>query len=96
MTANVTIITNKKDDVIVVPNQALRVSMTENQATVYKDRGIWIMKNGKPERVSITLGISDDNNTEISSADLHEGDEIIIEKIETKDKSRNPMGMPRR
>lgn len=96
MTANVTIITNKKDDVIVVPNQALRVSMAENQSTVYKDRGIWIMKDGKPERVSITLGISDDNNTEVFSDELHEGDEIIVEKIDTKDKSRSPMGMPRR
>lgn len=96
MTANVTIITNKKDNVIVVPNQALRVSMAENQSTVYKDRGIWIMKDGKPERVSITLGISDDNNTEVFSDELHEGDEIIVEKIDTKDKSRSPMGMPRR
>ena len=96
MTANVTIITNKKDDVIVVPNQALRVSMAENQSTVYKDRGIWIMKDGKPERVSITLGISDDNNTEVFSDELHEGDEIIVEKIDTKDKSRSPIGMPRR
>lgn len=95
MTANVTIITNKKDDALIVPNQALRVAMTDNQATVYKDRGIWIMKNGKPERVDITLGISDDNNTEVFSDELHEGDEIIIEKIDTKDKKANRIRMPR-
>lgn len=95
MTANVTIITNKKDDALIVPNQALRVAMTDNQATVYKDRGIWVMKNGKPERIGITLGISDDNNTEVFSDELHEGDEIIIEKIDTKDKKANRMRMPR-
>ena len=93
MTANVTIITNQKNDTIIVPNQALRVSMADDQKAVYKDRGIWIMKGSKPERVAITLGISDDNNTEIFSDELHEGDEVIVEKIETKDKKR--MRMPR-
>ena len=79
-----------------VPNQALRVAMTDDQAAVYKDRGIWIMKDGKPERIGITLGISDDNNTEVFSDALHEGDEIIVEKIENKDKKHSRMGMPRR
>lgn len=96
MTANVTIITNQKNDVLIVPNQALRISMNDKQNAVYKDRGIWLLKKGKPERVGITLGISDDNNTEIFSDNLQEGDEVIVEKTDAKDKKRSRMGMPRR
>ena len=96
MTANVTIITNKKDDTLIVPNQALRILMDDSQTKLYKDRGIWILKNGKPNRITITLGVSDDNNTEIFSPDLKEGYEVIVEKIEPKSKNnRSRMRMPR-
>lgn len=99
MTANVEIITAKKQNVFLVPNQALRFYMDDGSGAAskrYKDKGVWVMKNGHPMRVAIKTGVSDDNSTEISSADLREGDEIIVEKKENDVKARQMrMRMPR-
>ena len=99
MTANVEIITAEKQNVFLVPNQALRFYMDDGRGAAskrYKDKGVWVMKNGHPMRVAIKTGVSDDNSTEISSADLREGDEIIVEKKENDVKSRQMrMRMPR-
>lgn len=99
MTANVEIITAEKQNVFLVPNQALRFYMDDGRGAAskrYKDKGVWVMKNGHPMRVAIKTGVSDDNSTEISSADLREGDEIIVEKKENDVKARQMrMRMPR-
>lgn len=99
MTANVEIITAEKQNVFLVPNQALRFYMDDGSGAAskrYKDKGVWVMKNGHPMRVSIKTGVSDDNSTEISSADLREGDEIIVEKKDNDVKARQMrMRMPR-
>lgn len=95
MTANVEIITAEKDDALIVPNQALRFYLDENQR--YQQKGIWILKNGAPQRINITEGISDDNHTEILSDDIKEGDQIIVSrKDQSSASSRNPrLRMPR-
>lgn len=98
MTANVEIIIADVENVLLVPNQALRFYMDEsNNAKRYQDRGIWIMKKGSPHRVSVKLGASDDNNTQIISDELHEGDTVILAKEQKgADKSRGMrMRMPR-
>ncbi len=99
MTANVEIITSEKGDVLLVPNQALRFYMEDENggsSKRYKDKGLWIMKYGKPLRVAVKTGVSDDNHTEISSAELQEGDNVILEKKGTEVKSRQMrMRMPR-
>lgn len=99
MTANVEIITAEKQNVFLVPNQALRFYMDDGSGAAskrYKDKGVWVMKNGHPMRMAIKTGVSDDNSTEISSADLREGDEIIVEKKENDVKARQMrMRMPR-
>lgn len=43
---------------------------------------VWILKDGKPHRVRVKLGVSDGSFTEITEGDLHEGDAVISE-IET-------------
>lgn len=98
MTANVEIITAEKQNVLIVPNQALRFYISDDNGETkrYKDKGIWVLKNNKPERVVITTGVADDNKTEIISKDLHENDDIIIEKSEIKtNKNSMRMRMPR-
>lgn len=95
MTANVTIITNKKDNILTVPNQALRFFMDDTQTNLYKERGIWIMENSEPKRVAIKLGISDDNYTEVISDELQEGQEVILEKSSNNRAKRSNMRMPR-
>ncbi len=94
MTANVEIITAQKDDALIVPNAALRFYLDENQR--YKEKGVWILKNDTPERVTIQEGISDDNNTEIISENLKLGDEIIISKtINSENQKNTRLRMPR-
>ena len=94
MTANVEIITAKKDNALIIPNAALRFYLDENQR--YQEKGIWILKNDTPERISIQEGITDDNNTEIISDKLKEGDEIIISKKINNEEARNMrLRMPR-
>ena len=94
MTANVEIITAHKDNALIVPNAALRFYLDENQR--YKEKGVWILNNGIPERIVITEGISDDNNTEITSDKLKVGDKIIVSKQQNgKDKRATRLRMPR-
>ncbi len=94
MTANVEIITAEKSEALIVPNAALRFYLDENQR--YKEKGVWILKNEKPERVTIKEGISDDNNTEIISDKLKIGDQIILSKKVNDENSKNMrLRMPR-
>ena len=95
MTANVEIITADIKNTLLAPNQALRFYMDDNTKR-YNDRGVWVIKNGKPERISMTIGISDDNNTQIISDSLKSGDEVIVLRTGIDAKNR-PMRlrMPR-
>lgn len=108
MTANVSIITAESNDVLEVPNGALRFrpsdksgvkdlaaakapagSAPADKAAERKGPVVWLLENNKPKRVSITTGISDGNNTEISSAGLKVGDEVIVSEVTNKNKAGN-------
>ncbi len=98
MTANVDIITAEKENVLLVPNKALRFYTTDKNGEVrrFKDKGIWLFRNGKAERVVITTGVADDDKTEVISDDIKAGDKVILED-KTKDvaKANMRMRMPR-
>ena len=83
MTANVEIITAEKQGVFLVPNKALRFFVQDSSGEVqrYKDKGIWVLENGQPVRLSITVGVADDDKSEISSDKLSENMDIIVEKM---------------
>ena len=92
MTANVEIITAEKENALLVPNKALRYYVTDENGEVrrYQDKGIWIIRRGKPERVSIATGIVDDDFTEVISDQVHAGDTVILEdKKETAKRAAN-------
>ena len=97
MTANVEIITAEEKDVMLVPNQALRFYIDDSDnAKRYKDRGVWIIKNGKPERVSVKIGVSDDDNTQILESALKIGDKVIVSKeLSAADTQKMKFRMPR-
>jgi len=69
MSASASIITNRKDHVLLVPNGAVQTQGT--QATVN------IMKNGVTTSTNVSVGLSNDLETEIVSG-LTEGDVITI------------------
>ncbi len=96
MTANVEIITAEEKDVMLVPNQALRFYIDDSDtAKRYKDRGVWIIKNGHPERVTVKIGVSDDDNTQILESTLKIGDEVIVYKeLSAADTQKMKFRMP--
>ena len=83
MTANVEVITAQKEDVLLVPNQALRFYMNDGSGPQkrYSDKGLWILKNGVAKRVTIKTGVSDEDKTEVSGKELQAGDEVIVERV---------------
>ena len=98
MTANVEIITAEKDNALLAPNKALRFYMEDEngQTQRYPDKGIWVMDGETPRRITIKIGISDDEETEVISDDLREGMDVILEKSGGAEKIRAMrMRMPR-
>jgi HlyD family secretion protein len=94
MTANVSIITSKKKNIIMIPNACLRFTPFEGKNAVkFKDQGIWILGDNEPVRISIKTGVSDGNYTEIMSKKAVEGQKVITEKIEKTGKNKS--GAPR-
>ena len=91
MTANVSIITKRSTDVMCAPNVALKFTPQTNSQR-YPNRGIWVLKNGKPKRIDIEVGASDETNVEVVSKDLKLGDNVIISSTGGKSKSTPPRG----
>lgn len=86
MTANVSIITNKRENVICVQTDALR--FTDKELTggkKYKDQGLWVIKDNKPQRITIKTGAKDSDRTEIISENLKENDRVILKKRSEQD-----------
>ena len=77
MTANVSIITDKSENVLCAPSLALKYN-PNTDGTRYKTQGIWILqKNKKPKRIEIETGASNDTQFEVISDELKEGDRVI-------------------
>ncbi len=70
MTAAVNIIVNQLNDVLLVPNRAVRVKDGE--------RVVYILQDNQPTAVVIRLGASSDTMSEVLESDLQIGDQIIL------------------
>ncbi|DAB20300.1 TPA: efflux transporter periplasmic adaptor subunit, partial [Candidatus Gastranaerophilales bacterium HUM_20] len=93
MTANVSIITSKSEDVLCVPNMALKFTPDIN-GPKYKNQGIWILDNNKPKRIDIKTGANDDSSTEIISDAISEGSKVIVSKLSKNSKKDGKSGRP--
>ncbi len=81
MTANVDIVTGRREGVLRVPAAALRFRppAAEGEAVAAPgDTAVWRLAGGAPEPVIVTPGLSDDSYTEIRSDTLREGDAVIV------------------
>ena len=84
MTANVTIVTARKENPLRVPNSALRFRMP-NTPFDKKATRVWVLDRGnQPRQVDVTTGIGDSLSTEIADGALREGDPVIV-GIETEE-----------
>lgn len=95
MTANVSIIVQKKENILTAINAALKFTPLGTD-TKYDTQGIWVLRNNKPERVTIETGISDDAKTEIISDELKENDMVIVAKKGKETASKGGGGRPPR
>ena len=71
MTAEVDIITDERTNVLLIPNQAIRVE--NGKTVVYKINAAQVS-----EPVEVKVGISSDTHTELLEGDLKEGDFIVL------------------
>ncbi len=96
MTANVSIITNKSENVLCLPNIAMKFTPSTD-GTKYEKQGIWLLEKNKPVRHEIKTGAGDDDFTELISDDIKEDDLIITgikgKKQKTSQSRPRPRGM---
>jgi HlyD family secretion protein len=88
MTANVKILVNQRQNVLKVPNAALRYHPASGTAAAAgksaQEKAVWTLDaNKKQQRVVITTGETDGNYTEVTSGGLKDGDQVIVAALET-------------
>ena len=95
MTANVSIVVDRKKDVLKIPNAALRFKLSGKSVTATDKRtekkgpGVWILEKNNPKRIPVSLGISDGSYTELVSGDIREGQELIVESLSKENASQS-------
>jgi len=96
MTANVSIITAKKGNILIVPNSCLRFTPLtgDEKPNRFEHPGIWILKDDIPLRINVKTGISDGDNTEILSGKVSEGQQVIV-SLTNGARKRNNASNPR-
>jgi len=99
MTATVKLVAERRDDVLRVPDQALRyapggVLAPLNAAPdALGATRVYVLRDGRPVGVSIETGLDDDNYSEVTKGDLNPGDQIIVG--EEAESSRSAVAAPR-
>jgi HlyD family secretion protein len=88
MTANMRIITDERDKVVRVPMQALKFSPGgfggKGGSAATKPGGgtrVWVLRDGKPVRVPITVGLDDGTYAEVVQGDLKPGDQVVVNEV---------------
>ncbi len=110
MTANARILTDERENVLKVPNEALRFRPLNPDGSPVKlevrarEEGpgipgrVWVLgQDGKPQPISLRLGVSDGKSTEVLRGEVRDGMEVILgyeEGSEPKPKRQTrPFGM---
>lgn len=90
MTAYVNIIVASRNNVLVVPNAALRFKPQDAAARGEKRKGrddrreaavgtVYVPENNQLKPVSVAIGITDNRSTEVLSGALKAGDQVVVE-----------------
>jgi HlyD family secretion protein len=87
MTANVDIVTERRENVLLVPNRFVRVDRTTGRA--YVDR----LDGDQVQSIEIQIGLRDETSSEVL-AGLEEGEIVVLIKESSRDQLRSLMGPP--
>jgi HlyD family secretion protein len=90
MTATAEIVTAEKKNVLLVPNGATRFTppgktapaLTTTDDSIVR-KTVWVLKGETAEPISLTLGLTNGQQTELVDGDLSEGD-LVLTDIRTK------------
>ena len=102
MTAYVNIVVAQREDVLLVPNAALRFKPADLPAAKSGNKRkrdaatgtAYVLDGEKLKPVAVTLGITDNRNTEILAGELKAGDKIIVgENQAAADATASPNAM---
>jgi HlyD family secretion protein len=81
MTATAKIVTAQRDNVLRVPDQALRYQprgITPERSAAGSGAQVWVLREGAPSAVRLSLGLDDDTYSEVLSGDLKPNDPVIV------------------
>jgi len=82
MSDTVSIVVNAKQDVLLIPNSAVTTKQGVSYVSV-------LGSDGKPKQQEVTIGLLNDNMTEITSG-LNEGDAVVTQTITSKSSASTP------
>lgn len=98
MTAYVNIEIDRRNNVLLVPNAALRFKPVEEtdkandkpRRHVHMGATVYLLQTDKPVAIKLKTGITDNKQTEILSGDIKASDKVIVEdkQVDKKDKSK--------
>lgn len=97
MTANVTIVTAQRDNVLRVPMDALRfapagtplsqANALDGTTASGRHARVWVPGiGGAIQPVSVTIGLDDGTHVELIDSQLHAGDRVVTDEISTRPK----------
>ncbi|HYM22801.1 MAG TPA: hypothetical protein VEU08_06325, partial [Vicinamibacterales bacterium] len=46
-------------------------------------QAVWVLRDGRPTRVPVTIGLDDDTNAEVTAGSLKAGDQVIVSEETT-------------
>jgi HlyD family secretion protein len=105
MTASTQIVVDQRDGVIRAPNQALRYApgglagARGADAVAPSGAGeqprLWVLRDGRPVATPVTLGLQDENFTEIVKGELAPGDLVIVGEEGGANGARSGLPLPR-
>lgn len=88
MTATADINTDHRHDVLLVPNAALRITppgedaeqvLQADRTTPERQRQVWMLRDGKPVPIPVTIGATDGRWTEVTGGELVSGTPLLVD-----------------
>jgi hypothetical protein len=74
-------IVSRHEGVLRAPVQALMyapVTSAPGDASAEMSPHLWLLRNGKPTAIPVTLGVQDEQQVEITGGNVHLGDRVIV------------------
>lgn len=87
MTASISIITEERANVLLVPNRAVK-SLGRNQGYY-----VQVMVEGQAVQLPVTIGMANDSYTEVTGNVLREGDTVVVSSTTASSNNRMVNGM---